>query len=196
VADNVTLNVMAGGPTVAADEVTDGVLGAVKVQYVKLMDGTLDGTGKVAGDATYGLAVDIKRTVNVVLGTGANVVGAVTQSGTWNVGTITTLPAVEQGTSPWIVKPYRGLTIGHGSFQATTVAAEAIGMDIYYERRSVTIQNLGTDYVWFGANGITVNNGIRLAPGQSLTIDKSPAAEIWAVASTGTQTCSYLTESD
>ena len=46
-ADNVA--VTAGtGTTVAADEVVDGTLGTVKVQYVKIMDGTLDGTTKVA----------------------------------------------------------------------------------------------------------------------------------------------------
>jgi hypothetical protein len=50
-ADNVTLNAMAGGSTVAADEVTDGTLGTVKVQYVKIMDGTLDGTNKANVDA-------------------------------------------------------------------------------------------------------------------------------------------------
>ena len=46
-ADNLT--VTAGtGSTVAMDEVVDGTLGTVKVQYVKIMDGTLDGTTKVA----------------------------------------------------------------------------------------------------------------------------------------------------
>lgn len=57
-ADNVVIT--AGtGTTVAADEVVDGTLGTVKAQYIKLMDGTLDGTAKakigtgtpVAGEA-------------------------------------------------------------------------------------------------------------------------------------------------
>lgn len=53
-ADNVVVS--AGtGTTVAADEVVDGTLGTVKVQYVKLMDGTLDGTGKALID-TKGLS--------------------------------------------------------------------------------------------------------------------------------------------
>jgi hypothetical protein len=57
-ADNVV--VTAGtGTTVAADEVVDGTLGTVKVQYVKLMDGTLDGTAKAAIGAN-GLASDVK----------------------------------------------------------------------------------------------------------------------------------------
>jgi hypothetical protein len=76
-ADNVTLNAMTGGATVAADEVTDGTLGSVKVQYVKLMDGTLDGTTKGVIDPTYGLKVDVSRTVDVVLGAGTNSIGTI-----------------------------------------------------------------------------------------------------------------------
>jgi hypothetical protein len=56
-ADNVAVTA-GSGTTVAADEVVDGTLGTVKVQYVKLMDGTLDGTTKAAVGAR-GLAVDI-----------------------------------------------------------------------------------------------------------------------------------------
>ena len=46
--DNVA--VTAGtGTTIAADEIVDGTLGTVKVQYVKLMDGTPDSTTKYGG---------------------------------------------------------------------------------------------------------------------------------------------------
>ena len=157
-ADNVTLNSMSGGATVAADEVTDGTLGTVKVQYVKIMDGTLDGTTKGAIDATYGLKVDASRV-----------------SGT-------------------VVVVERGATIAHGNGSVTTTAAQFLASST--TRRSVTIQNLGTDYVYLGATGITANNGIRLAPGQTFILDKSPNAAIYAIAASGTQTCSYLTESD
>lgn len=51
-ADNVTIV----GTVVAADEVSDGTLGTVKVQYVKIMDGTLDGTNKAQVGAS-GLSV-------------------------------------------------------------------------------------------------------------------------------------------
>lgn len=53
-ADNVAVTA-GSGVTIAADEVVDGTLGTVKVQFVKLMDGTLDGTTKLkilAGSAT------------------------------------------------------------------------------------------------------------------------------------------------
>ncbi len=45
------------GETIATDEVVDGTLGTVKVQFMKLMDGTLDGTNK-ATVSTNGLAIE------------------------------------------------------------------------------------------------------------------------------------------
>ena len=55
-ADNVIVTA-GSGTTIAADELTDGTLGLVKVQYVKLMDGTLDSSTKAAVGAN-GLKVD------------------------------------------------------------------------------------------------------------------------------------------
>jgi hypothetical protein len=55
-ADNVIIT-PGSGTTIGADEVVDGTLGTVKVQYVKLMDGSLDGTIKGVIGAK-GLAVD------------------------------------------------------------------------------------------------------------------------------------------
>lgn len=56
-ADNVAITA-GSGTSIAADEVSDGTLGSVKVQYVKLMDGTIDGTNKAAVSAN-GLNVDV-----------------------------------------------------------------------------------------------------------------------------------------
>ena len=145
-ADNVTLNSMTGGSTVAADEVTDATLGSVKVQYVKIMDGTLDGTAKATVSSAGILTVE------------------------------------------------RGTVIAHGSASVTTTAAQVLALAT--GRRSATIQNLGTDYIYIGATGITANNGLRLAPGQTAVIDKSPVAAIFAIAASGTQAVSYFTESD
>jgi hypothetical protein len=55
-ADNVSITAGAG-TSIAADEIVDATLGTVKVQYVKLVDGTLDGTTKVGATAN-GLKVD------------------------------------------------------------------------------------------------------------------------------------------
>jgi len=48
------------GEAIAADEVTDGTLGSCKVQFVKLMDGTIDGTAKALVD-TNGLKVAVSN---------------------------------------------------------------------------------------------------------------------------------------
>lgn len=53
-ADNVTLT-PGSGKTIGTDEVVDGVLGTVQIQIVKLMDGTLDGTTKIAGQTVGGI---------------------------------------------------------------------------------------------------------------------------------------------
>ncbi len=45
-ADNVKITEAGTGTSVAADELTDGTLGSVKVQYIKLMDGSLGGSNK------------------------------------------------------------------------------------------------------------------------------------------------------
>lgn len=58
-ADNVEIT-EGSGKLIATDEVVDGTLGTVNVQYVKLMDGTLNGTSKGAIDGN-GLDVDVTR---------------------------------------------------------------------------------------------------------------------------------------
>lgn len=57
-ADNVAVT-PGTGATIAADEVTDGTLGTVKVQYVKIMDGTIDGTTKNKVLSNGGIAVSL-----------------------------------------------------------------------------------------------------------------------------------------
>ena len=239
--DNVTLNAMTGGATVAADEVTDGTLGTVKVQYVKLMDGTLDGTTKAAIDSSFGLRVDVARTVNVALAAGTNAIGKLAANSGVDIGDVdvtsvvpgtaatslgkaddavhaasdvgvmalsvrndaaaATLVSADGDYSPIAVDlkgrlhmVERGATIAHGQVSVTTTSASFIASST--TRRSLTIQNLGTDYVYLGASGITANNGIRLAPGQAFVLDKSPNAQVFAIAASGTQVCSWLTESD
>ncbi len=60
-ADNVVLNAGAGGATLATDDVA-----GVHYQRVKLVDGTLEGTGAIGGDATNGLDVDVTRVTGTV----------------------------------------------------------------------------------------------------------------------------------
>jgi len=62
-ADNVAITA-GSGTTVATDDVS-----GVHYQRVKLVDGTLDGTGAIGGDATNGLDVDVTRVVPGVTAT-------------------------------------------------------------------------------------------------------------------------------
>lgn len=78
------------GATVAADDIA----GALH-QRIKLTWG-VDGSA-VDTSASNPLPVTSVVTSLPALATGANVIGAVTQSGTWNIGSITTLPALATG---------------------------------------------------------------------------------------------------
>ncbi len=77
-ADNVAITA-GSGTTIAADEVTDGTLGSVKVQFLKVMDGTLDSTNK--------LIVDSSGNAQVKLISGAVASGAIA-SGAFASGSI------------------------------------------------------------------------------------------------------------
>lgn len=110
-ADNVAVTA-GSGTTIAADEISDGTLGSVKVQYVKLMDGTLDGTTKATVGAS-GLAV------------------SAAQSGTWNIGTATTVTTVSTVTN---LSQMNGaaITMGNGvsgtGVQRVTIASDSTGV--------------------------------------------------------------------
>jgi len=187
VADDVTLNSMSGGPVVATDDSGTGHVQLVKLAY------SADGSRTHVGADTDGLKVNVSNaTVTVALGSalpaGSNVIGAVTQSGSWtvtaNAGT-GTMATIE-----------RGATITSTNMSVTTTSGVMTGLSASTTRRCVVLTNLGTDYVWIGASGVTDNQGIRLAPGQALTIDRSPNAAIHAKAASGTQTVAIFVESD
>jgi hypothetical protein len=179
-ADNITLNAMTGGSVVA----TDDTGGTGHVQIIKLAISADGSVTFIPADATYGLDVDVTRLP--ALAAGSNVIGGVTQSGSWTV-------TANAGTGTMAVIE-RGATVGHSTASVTTSAASILASSS--TRRTATFQNLGTDFVWLGASGITANNGLRLAPGQTAVIDRSPNAQVFAIASSGTQTVSIFTESD
>lgn len=137
-ADNVSVTA-GSGTTIAADELTDGTLGVVKVQYVKLMDGTLDSSNKAlinsAGEIAFygpdGVASGTITTTDVVVaapaGAGALVTGAST------AGSLVSLLSAG-GDSAWIIQ-ITALTSG----------------TLYFEG-SVDSTN-GTDGNWINVNG-------------------------------------------
>jgi hypothetical protein len=252
-ADDVTLNSMSGGSVVATDDSGTGHVQLVKLAY------SADGSRTHVDADTDGLKVKLSNaTVTVALSggslpAGSNVIGAVTQSGTWNIGSITTLPSLPAGSNviggvtqsgtwnvgitgtptvtvgnasipvtdnggsltvdgtvaatqsgSWTVTANagtgtlavieRGATIASTSASVTTTSGQIVASSA--TRRTIVLTNLGSDYVWIGASGVTDNQGIRLAPGQALTIDRSPTAAVHAKAASGTQTVAIFTESD
>jgi len=82
-ADNVVIT-PGTGATVAADEVTDGTLGSCKVQFIKVMDGTLDSTNKMTINSSGAVSVTANTTIlNTVTITGStSVINTVTITGT------------------------------------------------------------------------------------------------------------------
>jgi len=178
-ADNVTLNSMSGGAVVATDDT-----GTAHVQIIKLAISADGSATVIPADATYGLDVDVTRLP--ALAAGSNVIGGVTQSGGWTV-------TANAGTGTLAVVE-RGATIASTSASVTTTSGQIVASSA--TRRTIVLTNLGTDYVFIGASGVTDNQGIRLAPAQALTIDRSPTAAIHAKAASGTQTVAIFTESD
>lgn len=105
-------------------------------------------------------------------------------------GSKTHIPADANGIS--VIE--RGATIDSGSASVTVSASAVLASDS--TRRSVVLTNLGTDSVWVGDSGVAVDTGVRILPGGALTIDHSPTAAIYAIASSGTQTVAYFVEAD
>lgn len=103
-ADNVAITA-GSGTNIATDQLTGGE----HVQFVKLMDGTLDSSAVIPGDATNGLDVDVTRVsgnVTVVQSTASNLLATVSQGTAANLnatvvqGTAANLKAeVSQGTA-------------------------------------------------------------------------------------------------
>lgn len=126
-ADDVTLNSMTGGPVVATDDSGTGHVQLVKLAY------SADGSRTHVDADTDGLKVKVSNaTVTVALGSalpaGSNVIGGVTQSGTWNVG-ITGTPTVTVGNASIPVTDNGGsLTVDGtvGVSGTVTVATHAV----------------------------------------------------------------------
>lgn len=88
----------------------------------------------------------------------------------------------------------RGATLVAGNASVTTSATQIVAANA--ARRGVMIQNVGIDFVWIGPSGIATGSGIRVAPGQTVSIDKSPTAAVFGIATSGTQSVAFLEERD
>jgi hypothetical protein len=93
-ADNVAITA-GSGTTMAADELTDGTLGSVKVAYGKIMDGTLDSSNKLivnsSGEAKVTPTANSQVDVNKLAGTTTD-----TNSGNKSAGTLRVVLATDQ----------------------------------------------------------------------------------------------------
>ena len=88
----------------------------------------------------------------------------------------------------------QGQTIATANHALSTTAAEILAAG---ERRSVIVKNIDASIdVYVGAAGVTSSDGMPLEPGQSMTIDKSAAAALYAVAASGTPALRTFVESD
>lgn len=61
-------------------------------------------------------------------------------------------------------------------------------------RRTVTIQNLGSNDVYIGGEDVSVSNGYKIAADAALTLEL--AGELWAVTESTTENVRYLLEVD
>jgi hypothetical protein len=122
---------------------TDQV-GTDHVQYVKLMDGTADGTGVIAGSAAKGIDVDVTRIANNIDISAATGTGAITLSKT----------AATKGDKLVMVSLHLSSVTGTSeAFTATLDANAGAAYDTLL--LSVNPCNLGiTDYVWIPDQGI------------------------------------------
>jgi hypothetical protein len=139
-ADNVTLP--GTGAVIATDEVTDGTLGTVEVQYVKVMDGVLGGTAKqgVDSDGAAGVVLTGKTSATLTNVSGsATSVSVFSSSSTakqrivWNDSTAT-------------------LYLKFGTTASVTSATVAIPPNGYYEFPQPLYRG-AVDGIWSSATG-------------------------------------------
>lgn len=188
-ADNVAVTA-GSGTTIAADEVTDGTLGTVKVQYTKLMDGTVDGTNKLLINSGGALMASIAGSVTVGGTTLASLSGSSVVSapvGTPVFATIT--PSATGGWSKWNNR--KNLAAGLTS-TASSVTASACTLGGYYAYNpsaavtylqvfDATAPTIGTttpDLVFgipaAGAANLEFTNGVHM--GTALTVAATTTA--------------------
>jgi len=176
-ADNVVVS--AGtGTTIAADEVSDGTLGSCKVQYVKIMDGTLDGTNKAAVGAN-GLAVAVASggiasgaVASGAIASGAIASGAVA-SGAIAAGAIAAgATSIAENEDVASADGDRGVKI---MFKRLDTPANASGTDGDYEQPQMSAGRVWTSTVVTGTVAVTQSGtwdevGINDS-GNSITVD-------------------------
>lgn len=92
-----TNNIASTATTIGLYRMSTGGLKSIRARISAYTSGSVTANGRSVVSATTPKVVNLASTATVALSAGANVIGGVTQSGTWNIGSITTLPALATG---------------------------------------------------------------------------------------------------
>lgn len=158
-ADNTILALGAGGDTLATDDI-----GGIKFPRTKLIVG-IDGTNDGDVAATNPLPVDVIS----ALPAGANIVGAVTQSGTWNVTNVSGTISLPTGAATAALQ-----TTGNGILTTIDVDTGAIATSTASIDGKITACNTGAVVIASGTITAvtTITNDVNIADGgNSITVD-------------------------
>lgn len=97
------------------------------------------------------------------------------------------------GPSHVVVSRYVGAKrITTGSRDVTSDPKIVVGSSA--PRRTITIQNLGSNDVYIGGEDLSTSNGYKLAANAAITLEL--AGELWAVTESTTENVRYLLEVD
>ncbi|MBO0884367.1 MAG: hypothetical protein J2P17_29365 [Mycobacterium sp.] len=139
-ADTVTLP--GTGAVVATDEVTDGTLGTVQVQYVKVMDGTLNGTNKQTVGSDGGALVTYARPSTATI--------------TSVAGSATTVSLLASNTGAKLRTAFNDSTatlyLKYGTTASTSSYTVQMPPNSYYEFPQ-PLYTGAVDGIWSAANG-------------------------------------------
>jgi hypothetical protein len=181
VADTVTLDPGSGGATIATDD-----LGATgHVQLVKLVDGTDNGTGRIPGDATNGLDVDVTRVSGTVTVDGSGVTQPVSAASLplpTGAATAAKQPALgTAGTASADVITVQGVA----SMTAVKVDGSAVTQPVSDGGGSLTVDGTVTANAGTGPFPVSDNSG-------SLTVDAPVGTPVFVRLSDGTSAIATL----
>jgi hypothetical protein len=123
---------------------------------------------------------------------------AATQSGTWNIGSVASLPALAAGSNTVGNVGVNNNPVGSGAFATSHASIGTTAAQIVAARTgapgtgriAVTLYNAGSATVFYGASGVTATTGMPLPAGSAATLDTTAA--IYGIAASGTQTLGVM----
>lgn len=129
-ADNVQVS-SGTGTSIAADEVVDSTLGIVKVQYVKIMDGALDGTTKL-GVGPNGMKVDGSAVTQPISNTNLDVALSTRLKPSDTLSKVTTVDTITNPITNVPISNLLGVTATGVTGAAVTLTLPAVVGQFHY----------------------------------------------------------------